>query len=225
MVVVVAVFCRFYTRYSSYHVRHVRSILPVLITCNGPHTWCAALREQCRQGLHSSSPFFSTGVGSPPQLLARANPLLRDQSPHFQPHLRPPANPRHLSRAPALRDATDRHCRLSLLPFHVPNSPARAARHADIPGGPTVDAAAGSARRPGVLGETRRAAPATPTTEDEGYGSAALAKDRGGPETRDAGEYRPPAYDWELCWQETRDGSACTRTEHTDECQDSEEAQ
>ena len=170
-------------------------------------------------------PFLNYWRRLTPQLLARTDPLLWDQSPHFQPHLRPPANPRHLSRAPTLRDATDRHCRLPLLAFHVPYSPSRATRHTDIPRGSTVDAAAVSTRRSGVLGETRRAAPATPTAEDEGYGSAALATDRGGPETRDAGEYRPPAYDWQLCWQETRDGSTCAWTEYTDECQDSEEAQ
>ena len=156
---------------------------------------------------------------------ARADALLRDQSPHGRPHLRPPADPRHLSRAPALRDAADRHRCLPIFALHVPRPPAHAARHAGVPAGPTVDAAAGSARRTGVPCTARRATAASPATEDEGDGSAALAANRGGPEARNAGEHRPPAYDRQLRRQETRDGFTRARTEHTDECQDGEEAQ
>ena len=110
-------------------------------------------------------------------LLARADELLRDQSLHRQPRLCPLADPRHLSRAPALRNTIDSHRRLPLLARHVPRPSTYAARHADIPGGPTVDSATGSTWRAGLLRETRRAAAATPTTEDERYGSPALVAD------------------------------------------------
>ena len=159
------------------------------------------------------------------RFLACVDPFLRNKSSHGQSHLRSPPDPRHLPRSPALRNANNIHRRLSLITIHVAYPPAWSSRVPRIPTTTSINAPPEPARSTHIPCAARRSSPATPTGQNQGRGPTPLAEDRDGLETRDTGEYCSSTHDRQLHRQETCDGSAGTRAEHSDERKDGKKTQ
>jgi hypothetical protein len=189
---------------------------------DGSHPRRAAVRKQLCQGLRQPVFLFDVPLI---RFLACVDPFLWNKSPHRWSHLRPPPDPRHLPRPPALRNANNIHRRVSLIAIHVAHPPACSSRGPRIPATTTINAPPEPGRSTHIPCAARRSSSTTPTSQNQGRGPTPLAEDRDGLETRDAGEYCSSTHDRELRRQETCNGSAGTGAEHADERKDGEKTQ
>ena len=170
-------------------------------------------------------PVFLFNVSLILLFLACVDPFLWNKSPHRRSHLCSPPDPRHLPRSPALRNTNNIHSRVSLITIHVAYPPASSSRVPRIPDTTSINAPPEPGRSTQIPSAARRSCSSTPTSQSQGRGPTPLAENRGGLETRDAGEYCSSTHDWKLRRKETCDGFAGTRTEYADEREDCEKAQ
>ena len=159
------------------------------------------------------------------RFLACVDSFLWNKSPHGWSHLRSPPDPRHLPRSPALRNTNNIHRSVSLVTIHIAYTPACSSRVPRIPGTTSFNAPPELGWSTHIPCPARHTSSAPSTSQNQGCRPTPLAEDRGGLETRDAGEYCSSTHDRKLRWQETCNASAGTRAEHPDEREDGEKTQ